>query len=56
MSWNQVQHKNVRFQLFPAGKINAAACHNLQIREFKGILNLLGFIGITHRKKKTYGI
>lgn len=38
--------------MFSTGKITAAVCQNLQIREFKDILNLLFFVGITYRKKK----
>lgn len=38
--------------MFSTGKITAAVCQNLQIHEFKDILNLLFFVGITYRKKK----
>lgn len=37
--------------MFSAGKIRAAVCQSLKIHEFKEILNLLFFVGITHRKK-----
>lgn len=39
--------------MFSAGKIRAAVCQNLQIHDFKEILNLLFFVGITHREKKS---
>lgn len=37
--------------MFSAGKAGAAVRQNLQIHEFKGILNLRFFAGITQRKK-----
>lgn len=40
--------------MFSAGKIRAAVCQNLQIHEYKEILNLSFFVGITHRKKSVW--